>query len=91
MAKVLFGLALAPAAVSFLDAMPAGKLRARITKKAKALIHDPRPSGCKKLKVMSNGADPVYRVRVGDYRILYVIREIEVIVLDIGHRKDIYK
>ena len=91
MPKALFGLGFAPAAFAFLDGMPPGKLRARITKKAKSLIINPRPSGCKKLKVMSRDTDPVYRVRVGDYRILYLIREIEVIVLDIGHRKDIYK
>lgn len=91
MGKTLFGLAFAPAAVGFLDGMPAGKLRAQIAKKARALIENPRPTGCKKLRGLTDGDYPVYRVRVGNYRILYVIREIEVIVLDIGNRKEIYR
>ena len=90
MAKALFGLAFAPAAVAFLDGMPPSKLRARIAKKAKSLILNPHPQGCKKLNGITDGDDPVYRMRVGDYRILYVVREIEVIVLDIGNRKDVY-
>lgn len=87
----LSGLGFGPAAVAFLDNIPPGKLRARLTKKARSLISDPYPSGCKKLKGVTDGGDPVWRVRVGDYRILYIVREIEVIVLDIGNRKNVYK
>lgn len=52
------------------------------------LAKSPRPSGCKKLK----GRDG-YRIRVGIYRILYDIFDIELIVdiVALGHRKDIYK
>jgi len=91
MAKILFGLAFSAAAVDFLDQMPPGKIRAQITKKAKSLIRDPYPAGSKKLKGMRDGDDAVWRIRSGDYRILYVVREIEVIVLDIDHRKDVYR
>ncbi len=91
MAKALFGLAFTEAATDFLDQMPSGKLRAQVAKKAKTLIIEPKPSGCKKLIGMNHGDEEVWRIRAGDYRILYVVRDIEVIVLDIGHRKDIYK
>ena len=91
MGKALFGLSFSRAASEFLDKMRPGKIRAQVAKRAKALIHNPRPPGCKKLKGMPEGSEPVYRVRQGDYRILYVIREIEVVVLDIDHRKDVYR
>ena len=52
-----------------------------------ALASNPRPSGCKKLTAREG-----WRVRSGDYRIIYEIddRLRHVTVLDIGHRKDIY-
>lgn len=51
------------------------------------LAEDPRPPGCKKLK----GRD-AYRIRVGDYRIIYQIFDNTLIVsvIDVGDRKDIY-
>ena len=50
---------------------------------------EPRPTGCKKL----SGEQDAYRVRVGDYRIVYDIsdNEVTVLVLKIGHRKEIYR
>jgi len=91
MAKTLFGLAFSEAAAHFLDRMPPGKSRAQVVKKAKAIILNPYPPGCRKLKGRIEDDEPVWRIRSGDYRILYVVREIEVIILDIGHRKDVYK
>jgi mRNA interferase RelE/StbE len=54
-----------------------------------SLAIEPRPYGSKKLTGTANS----YRVRVGDYRIIYDIfdREIVVSVLKLGHRKDIYR
>ena len=52
-----------------------------------SLADDPRPVGCKKLK----GRDG-WRIRQGNYRIIYDILE-EILVVDIiavGHRKDVY-
>ena len=51
------------------------------------LEHNPRPPGCKKLK----GRDG-YRIRSGNYRIIYDIfdNELLVDVVELGHRKDIY-
>lgn len=87
----LFGLSFGPAAVAFLDKMPPGKLRAQIAKKARSLISEPFPPGCKKLAGVMSGLDHVWRLRSGDYRILYVARASEVIVIDIDHRKDVYR
>lgn len=52
------------------------------------LEENPRPAGCKKLK----GRDG-YRIRVGNYRIIYDIFDSELIVdvITLGHRKDIYE
>lgn len=91
MAKLLFGLAFGSRATSFLDQMPPGKVRGQIAKKAKSLIVNPHPPGCKKLVGVAEGEEDIWRVRSGDYRILYVVRPREVIVIDIGHRKDVYR
>ena len=52
------------------------------------LAENPRPQGCLKL-TGRNG----WRIRIGVYRVIYVINDEEkkVIVLDIGHRRDIYR
>ncbi|HAN17181.1 MAG TPA: type II toxin-antitoxin system RelE/ParE family toxin [Bacteroidales bacterium] len=50
---------------------------------------NPYPKGYKKLK----GSDKDYRVRIGDYRILYSVYDNVLIVevIKIAHRKDVYK
>ncbi len=52
------------------------------------LAENPRPSACKKLK----GSETDYRIRIGDYRVIYEIRDgkLVVLVLNVGHRKDVY-
>jgi mRNA interferase RelE/StbE len=54
----------------------------------KSLEENPRPSGCKKLKGYKN----LWRIRVGNYRLIYSIEEVIMLVdvREIGHRKDIY-
>ncbi len=53
------------------------------------LAEDPLPKGSRKLA----GYEDVYRIRVGHFRILYscVAKTLIVIVLKIGHRKDVYR
>ncbi|MFQ4136030.1 type II toxin-antitoxin system RelE family toxin [Nodosilinea sp. PGN35] len=53
------------------------------------LAQDPRPPGCKKLK----GRQSQYRVRLGDYRVIYSVEEEALIVrvIKVGHRRDIYE
>ncbi|GBO56162.1 RelE/StbE replicon stabilization toxin [Pseudanabaena sp. lw0831] len=62
--------------------------RDRLIITLRSLANDPRPNGVKKLK----GYDNTYRVRVGDYRIIYEIkdRELIVLLLSVSHRKDAY-
>jgi mRNA interferase RelE/StbE len=62
--------------------------RDRLTFNIQLLTDDPRPNGVKKLK----GYNSAYRIRVGDYRIIYNIkdRELIVLLLSVSHRKDAY-
>jgi len=52
------------------------------------LEKNPRPPGSKKLK-----GRKAYRIRQGDYRIIYEVKDkvLTVIVITIGHRRDIYR
>jgi mRNA interferase RelE/StbE len=61
---------------------------AKIVAALKDLANDPRPFGYKKLK-----GRPGYRIRVGDYRIIYQVKDniLTVFVLIIGHRRDVYE
>ena len=63
-------------------------VRRRIGEAVDALAADPRPAAAK----MITGAHGVLRIRVGDYRVVYTIDEGEliVLVLDAGHRSEIY-
>ncbi|MEO1063052.1 MAG: type II toxin-antitoxin system RelE/ParE family toxin [Actinomycetota bacterium] len=53
------------------------------------LADEPRPPGCTKLA----GEDAVYRVRVGDYRMLYEVIDARLVVhvVRVGHRRDVYR
>jgi mRNA interferase RelE/StbE len=61
----------------------------RLLQAIKGLPEEPRPHGCRKLRGYVN----VYRVRVGAYRVLYSIEDnrLVVLVLKIGHRREIYR
>lgn len=61
--------------------------RKRIVEKIRDLATDPRPQGCKKLSGQEK-----YRLRQGDYRILYEIQDHEliVVVVKVGQRRDVY-
>jgi mRNA interferase RelE/StbE len=60
----------------------------RIIEKIESLATNPRPQGCKKLS-----GEEKYRVRVGQYRILYEIMDdmLVIYVVKVSHRKDVYK
>lgn len=60
----------------------------RIRTAIRALAEEPRPPGCRKL----SGRDG-WRIRVGDYRVLYEIEDASkvVTVLQVGHRRDVYR
>jgi mRNA interferase RelE/StbE len=63
--------------------------RTRIVSAIQSLADEPRPQGVEKL----SGADALYRVRVGDYRIIYEIRDDQLVVtvIKVGHRRDVYR
>jgi len=63
--------------------------RAGLVDAIRSLADVPRPCGARKLE----GYVSVYRVRVGQYRIVYEVidERVVVIVLKLGHRKDIYR
>lgn len=54
-----------------------------------SLSDDPRPQGVKKL----SGAARTYRIRIGDYRVVYEIEDdvLLVLVIRVAHRRDIYR
>jgi mRNA interferase RelE/StbE len=64
------------------------KQQSTIVTAIKQLSSEPHPTGSKKLS-----GRPAWRIRVGNYRIIYEIKNAELVVLvvDIGHRKDIYR
>lgn len=63
--------------------------RERIAKAAQLLGNTPHPPAAKHL----TGTDSTFRIRAGDWRLLYTIRDRELIVLivKVGHRRDVYR
>lgn len=64
-------------------------VQSRIARRLDRLAADPRPKDAVKLR----GADDVYRVRVGDHRILYRIEDqrLAILIIRIGHRREVYR
>lgn len=79
---------LKPTAEKQLDRLPM-KAKLRIVAALETLERNPRPVGCLKLE----GAEELYRVRVGDHRIIYAIEDkrLQVLVVRIANRKDAYR
>lgn len=65
------------------------QLQYRIQNKIDELVIEPRPNGVKKLQ----GDDNSYRIRVGDYRVIYQIEDdvLLVTVIKVKHRNEVYK
>ena len=63
-------------------------LRRRVASRIDALREDPRPQGATKLV-----GSKYWRIRVGDYRVVYDIEDAQLIVLviEVGHRREIYR
>lgn len=61
----------------------------RVVRAVLALAEEPHPRGSRKL----SGYDDVFRIRVGRYRVLYSVVEsrLVIIILKVGHRKDVYR
>jgi mRNA interferase RelE/StbE len=76
------------AARRFLEKSGDAKLCRRIYQAVDKLRANPHPPGCKKLQ-----GRPDYRVCAGDYRILYRVRnrELVILIVDVDNRKDVYR
>ncbi len=76
-----------PSAVRELETLPK-KDRVRVVARIQKLSAEPRPPGSEKLS-----GHELYRLRQGDYRVVYSIEDADLIVLvvKIGHRKEVYR
>jgi len=74
-------------AVKEIERLPRKDMKA-VLERIESFSDNPRPHDCKKLS-----AQEKYRVRCGDYRILYSIGNdiLTVFVVKVGHRKDVYR
>lgn len=70
-----------------LRSLPGADLK-RIVKRISQLAGQPRPLGCEKLS-----GQPAYRIRQGDYRVLYTVDDKQrlVQIVKIGHRREVYR
>ena len=77
-----------PPARKELDALP-DQVLSRVIRKLESFAGSPRPAGCKKLK----GYKDQWRVRVGDWRVVYIIDDAAklVSVTRIAHRREVYE
>lgn len=76
-----------PAADRMIAQLPK-QMRARIADRLAGLSINPRPPGSIKLSGLE-----AYRIRIGDYRVIYTIQDQQLIVhvIDVGHRRDVYR
>ena len=86
--KPRYRIELTPAALRDLKGL-SRTLCKRVDARILSLAADPRPPGAKKL----SGSQSLYRVRVGDYRIIYKIADevLVVTVIRVRHRRDVYR
>jgi mRNA interferase RelE/StbE len=82
-----YRLSIKPSAAKEIEALPKND-RVRVIKRIKSLAENPRPPGSEKL----SGNDK-YRVRQGQYRIVYSVSDQELIVLvvKVAHRREVYR
>ena len=85
----MYQIAVARPAVKFLEKISDKKLYFRLSKAINELAINPYSKGTTKLK----GSENEFRVRVGDYRIIYTVQDniLLVTVIYIDHRKQVYK
>jgi mRNA interferase RelE/StbE len=79
---------LLPSAARALEKLPTSMQR-RIARRIDRLVDEPRPRGAEKVR----GAADIWRIRIGDYRILYQVDDdrLVVLVIKLGHRSRIYR
>jgi len=84
-----YRLLIKPSAAKEIAAIGSKRDRQRITARIAALSRKPRPAGCEKLA----GTTSRYRVRQGDYRVVYAVDDTArvVEVVKVGHRREVYR
>lgn len=82
-----YRLLIKPSAAKELQALPTND-RKRVVTKIQGLASDPRPPGTEKLS-----GEEKYRLRQGDYRVLYSVDDSQkiLVIVKIGHRRDVYR
>jgi mRNA interferase RelE/StbE len=83
-----YEVALTASAAKELKKLP-GQLLARIVPRLESLAANPRPPGCKKMQ----SGDREWRIRIGDYRVVYTIDDAKLLVevTRIRHRSGVYE
>jgi mRNA interferase RelE/StbE len=83
----LYAIEIKSSAAREIEGLPRGERR-RVVERIGQLADEPRPRGCEKLV----GGER-YRVRQGDYRIVYSVEDAKLIVwiVKVGHRRDVYR
>jgi mRNA interferase RelE/StbE len=83
-----YAVKLKPRAERDLDKLPI-QIARRIWRKLLKLENQPRPPGCIKME----GEDDAYRIRIGDYRAVYLINDQEKLVeaVRVAHRREVYR
>ena len=83
-----YNLFIKSSAAKEIEAVGSKRDRTRIAARIGQLADDPRPAGCEKLSGQEK-----YRIRQGQYRIIYSVKDEELVVhvVKIGHRKDVYR
>jgi mRNA interferase RelE/StbE len=84
----MYELIIKPSAEKQMDRLPA-KFRRRVVDALDGLRDEPRPAGCVKL----SGEDNLWRIRVGEHRVIYAIEDeaLTVLVVRVAHRKEVYR
>ncbi|MBC1260514.1 type II toxin-antitoxin system RelE/ParE family toxin [Synechococcus sp. BSF8S] len=84
-----YSLSIKPSAAKELQALSDKSTLKRLIEKIKTLATRPRPLGAEKLA----GRPRLYRVRQGNYRVIYSVDDETrvVVVVKVGHRRDVYK
>ena len=84
-----YRLLIKPSAGKEIEALGRKKDRQRIVNRIAALASEPRPTGCEKLA----GADGRYRVRQGQFRIVYAVDDASrtVEAVKVGHRREVHR
>jgi mRNA interferase RelE/StbE len=82
-----YSLLIKPSASRELEALPRNQRR-RVVARIQSLSTAPHPPGCEKL-----AGHELHRVRQGDYRVLYSVADDEarIVVIKIGHRREVYR